>query len=144
MDGILEKEVIGLWSLDKMCSPGAMEDVEIVFTPTGDGWLYYCHPFTHIVDKFNWDIDDRGLMQIKGTTSTACYDVDEDDESELENYFEKASDLFFRDLRVEITLEPTSLGENEVISFSQPFGLTECKFALVHRDITLLEPPSFL
>lgn len=121
-----------------------MEDVEIVFTPTGDGWLYYSHPFTHIVDKFKWDIDGRGLMQIKGTTSTAFYDVDEDDESELETYFDKASDLLFRDLRVEITVEPAPLGENEVISFSQPLWLMECKFALVHRDITLLEPPSFL
>lgn len=72
------------------------------------------------------------------------YDVNEDDESELENYFDKTSDLFFRDLRVVITVEPTPLGENEVISFSQPLWLTECKFALVHRDITLLEPLSFL
>jgi hypothetical protein len=140
---ILEKKVMGLWSVDAMYSPGATEDVVIVFTPSGDGWLCFVHPCQNIVEKFKWEIDDRGLLQIKGTTSTLYYEVDEGDELALESYFDKASDMVFRDIKVEIKLEHTPQGENEVITFSEPLFVSENRFALVHRDFARLKPPSF-
>ncbi|WP_308635750.1 hypothetical protein [Paenibacillus silvisoli] len=116
-DGRLEQEVLGMWSIDSMYAPGAMEDTIIVFTPTGEGWLQYSNAFTDEVDHFNWEIDAHGLMQIDGAST----------------------DLVFQDLQVEITIETTPRGVNEVISFSQPIWLTECKFALVHRDFARME-----
>ncbi|MDT8979947.1 hypothetical protein RQP50_27290 [Paenibacillus sp. chi10] len=121
-----------------------MEDTEIVFKPNGDGWLCFLHPFSTTVKKFKWEIDNRCLMQIKGTTSTLHYDIVEGDELSLENYYDKPSDMIFRDLKVEINIEFTPRGNNEVITFSEPLFLSDNRFTLVHRDITRLEPPSFV
>ncbi|MDQ0914711.1 hypothetical protein QFZ78_000971 [Paenibacillus sp. V4I5] len=40
----LEKKVTGLWSVDNLYAPGAMEDILVVFLPSGEGWLYFCPP----------------------------------------------------------------------------------------------------
>lgn len=141
---VLEKEVIGLWSVDAMYAPGAMEDVVVAFKPTGDGWLGFLHPCENIVEKFKWEIDNSGSMQIKGTTSTLYYDVEEGHELSLKNYSDKTSNMVFHDLNVEIKIELTPRGNNEVITFSIPLWDSENRFALVHKDITRLKPPSFL
>ncbi|WP_268627842.1 hypothetical protein [Paenibacillus alvei] len=143
-EGHLVENIIGRWSADAVYAPGAMEDTEIVFKPNGDGWLCFLHPFSTTVEKFKWEIDNRCLMQIKGTTSTLHYDIVECDELSLENYYDKPSDMIFRDLKVEINIEFTPRGNNEVITFSEPLFLSDNRFALVHRDITKLEPPSFV
>ncbi|REE69636.1 hypothetical protein A8990_13233 [Paenibacillus taihuensis] len=113
--GLLVDNIIGRWSADQLYAPGAMEDIEVAFHPTGDGWLYFDHPFQQIVSRFSWEINNFGFMQIKGT------------------------DLEFHDLKVEVTIEFTPRGENEVISFSEPLWLTDRRFALVTRDNTSLE-----
>ncbi|MCY9532803.1 hypothetical protein M5X04_26190 [Paenibacillus alvei] len=52
--------------------------------------------------------------------------------------------MIFRDLKVENNIEFTPRGNNEMIIFSEPLFLSDNRFALVHRDITRLEPPSFI
>lgn len=143
-EGHLIENIIGRWSADQLYAPGAMEDIEVAFSPTGDGWLYFNHPFEQIVERFKWEIDNSGLMRIKGVSSAAFYDAEMAKKYELENYEGRDSDFEFRDLKVEVTIESTPRGENEVISFSEPLWLTDGRFALVQRDITSLEPPSFL
>jgi len=139
----LKERIPGLWSLDCLYSPGAMEDVLVVFLPDGEGWLSFVHPCQNILEKFKWVIDDRGLLQIKGTTSTMFYDVDEGDELSHDSFFDEASGMEFYDLNVDINKEITPRGENEVITFSKPLWDTENRFALVHRDYVRIKPPSF-
>ncbi|MBP3966539.1 hypothetical protein [Paenibacillus lignilyticus] len=143
-EGPLVENIIGRWSADQLYAPGAMEDIEVVFSPTGNGWLYFNHPFEQIVERFKWEIDNSGLIQINGVASAAFYDAEMAKEYELENYEGRDSDFEFLDLKVEITIESTPRGESEVISFSEPLWLTDRRFALVQRDIKSLEPPFFL
>lgn len=139
----LEMRITGLWSLDDLFAPGAMEDVIVTFLPSGEGWLYFAHPCQNIVEKFKWVIDERDLLHIKGTTTTMFYDVEEGDELALDSFFDERSDLEILDVKVDIKKEITPRGENEVITFSKPLWFTDNKFALVHREFARIKPPSF-
>lgn len=139
----LEKKITGLWSVDNLYAPGAMEDILVVFLPSGEGWLYFTHPCQNIVEKFIWNIDPLNLLHVRGTTSSLYYDVDEDHELAKDSYFDKNSDVIIHEIKVEVSVEFTPRGENEVISFSKPLWGSDDKFALVHRDFDRIIPPSF-
>lgn len=139
----LEMRITGLWSLDYLYAPGAMEDVIVTFLPSGEGWLCYAHPCQNIVEKFKWVIDEHDLLHIKGTTLTMFYDVDEGDELALDSFFDERSDMEIVDVKVDIKKEHTPRGENEVITFSKSLWDPDNKFALVHRDFARIKPPSF-
>ncbi|TNJ66068.1 hypothetical protein FE784_11635 [Paenibacillus hemerocallicola] len=94
-----------------------MEDVVVAFILGEDGWIYFDHPCQNIVEKFKWEIDDHGLLQINRTTSTVFYDVEDGDELAQDSYFDEPSNMVIPDIKVDINKESTPRGENEVIIY---------------------------
>jgi len=69
-----EAKLLGLWSVDVMYPPGAIDDTVLVVLPGHVGYLERINGILYMYDEFRWHVDGEGLLSI---VSLRAYSVEE-------------------------------------------------------------------